>query len=95
MFEYQFISHLFLVVILDSWHAKEEEKDEKEEKLEMEPGGKESSNHKLSLRSWNFEIEILYRMEKKIADSVGNQNLIFPSNLKQTRFEEVSFLALV
>ena len=44
MFEYQFISHLFLVVLLDSWHAKEEEKDEKEEKLEMEPGGKGITN---------------------------------------------------
>ena len=55
MFEYHQppYHHLFLVVLLDSWHAKEEEKDEKEEKLEMEPGGKESSDHKLSLRFWN------------------------------------------
>ena len=46
MFEYHQppYHHLFLVVLLDSWHAKEEEKDEKEEKLEMEPGGKGISN---------------------------------------------------
>ena len=71
MFEYHQppYHHLLLVVLLDSWHAKEEEEDEKEEKLEMEPGGKGSSNHKLSFRFCN-----------SIPNGKnGHQNLIFPS----------------
>ena len=85
MFEYHqpLYHHLFLVVLIDSWHAKEEEKDEKEEKLEMEPGGNESSNHKLILR---FYTECKRRWQIRLATRMS----CFPQFV-----EKFSFLALV